>query len=246
VGICAFLLALGVLGFGASAAIAAPPPNDNFANGADLTADFDTAGTNLEATAEAGEPNPDSAAFDFDNDDCGVVFDADCSASVWYDWTAPSAGAFTFHTCNSEIDTVVGVYTGAAVNALTPAGPDAENDDTDCGTTGLGSVVSFNATAGAQFHILVAGFDAEEGNFLLSSGAVPPPATPPAVTPGPTLAPPVIAQQTGKGKKGKGKKKCGKKKGGKKGEGKNNRATASKKKCGKKGGHKGGHGGSNK
>jgi hypothetical protein len=46
--------------------------------------------------------------------------------SIWYQWTAPSTGVFTIHTVGSNFDTLLGVYTGTSVEALTLV---ASNDD---------------------------------------------------------------------------------------------------------------------
>src|SRR5262249_30323743 len=52
--------------------------------------------------------------------------------SVWWNWTASAAGQASFQTSGSGFDTVLGVYTGTSVTALTPK---AENDN----GTGLGT-----------------------------------------------------------------------------------------------------------
>ena len=94
------------------------PANDDFANAQVLTgANGTTSGTNVDATGETGEPaNHAAECCDPDLGD----------ASVWYKWTAPSSGVFAFDTFVTdellggiEDGTVLGVYTGSAVNALT-------------------------------------------------------------------------------------------------------------------------------
>jgi hypothetical protein len=194
------------------AASAAAPANDNFASAVDLgsTANVSMAGTNADSTAEANEPDPDSASFDDLIDNCDPapdpVPDADCASSVWFKWTAPSTATFQFQTCTSDYDTTLGVYTGSTVDALTVAGPDAENDDTACSNNNLASVVSFAATSGIVYHIDVGGFEAQQGTFTLSTAAAPPFVTPPVATPPApqvTVLPPSTSQgqKTGKGKK---------------------------------------------
>jgi hypothetical protein len=140
----------------AAPAMAAPPANDNFANATPLPGPLpqQIAGTNVEATKEIGEPNP-----------AGVPG----GASVWYRWTAPANELVTLDTCTeTTFDTVLAVYTGAAVNALTEA---SGNDDA-CGTSGLQSKTSFSATAGTVYSIAVDGFSGATGTFKLSlSGA---------------------------------------------------------------------------
>ena len=47
--------------------------------------------------------------------------------SVWYEWTAPATGGVTIDTAGSTFNTVTGVYTGSAVNALTRVATTANN-----------------------------------------------------------------------------------------------------------------------
>ena len=82
--------------------------------------------------------------------------------SIWYRWTAPADGEVTFGTCDSPIDTVLAVYTGSSVDALTEV---ASNDDTpECGTAG--SRVTFVATSGTTYHV------ATGSNYLGQVGTV--------------------------------------------------------------------------
>ena len=113
------------------------PANDNFANATALTADLPltVTGTNREATRETGEPVHDGT---------------NGGASVWYRWVAPGAGPVSIDTCASDFDTVLGVYTGSAVNALAKV---ASNNNT-CGDR---SQVAFTATAGTTYWVAVDG-----------------------------------------------------------------------------------------
>ena len=63
-------------------------------------------GTNVDATTESGEPEPE------ENTPGGH--------SVWWSWTAPADGDVTVDTCGSDFDTMLAVYTGSSVEALTP------------------------------------------------------------------------------------------------------------------------------
>jgi hypothetical protein len=134
--------------------VSAAPPNDLFNSAISLEgASGTTSGTNVEATREAGEPRID---------------DYDGGRSVWWRWTAPAAGVMMLSTFESDFDTILGVYTGAAVSSLELV---AENDDPDEGD-GLHSVVTFRAVAGTTYHIVVDGVDdefgAENGSIVLS------------------------------------------------------------------------------
>lgn len=93
------------------------------------------------ATAEPGEPDHGGHA---------------ANASVWFAWTAPSDGRFTFETQAADFDTSLSVYTGkdgGGVGGLTPV---ADNDDAD-GTPGPLSRVRVTATAGTTYLIAVDG-----------------------------------------------------------------------------------------
>src|SRR6185295_7778733 len=100
------------LGLAAGGAIAngvaiAAPPNDNFANAIVLSGDdvVRTGDMNVDATLEAGEPTE--------------IDGAETGASVWYRWTAPATGRARIDTATSDYDTLLAVYTGSAVGALT-------------------------------------------------------------------------------------------------------------------------------
>lgn len=129
-----------------------PPPNDDFADAEVLTGlSAVTTGTNVEATKEPNEPSHGTGS----------------AASVWYSWTAPAAGSVMIETCDSDFDTLLAVYTGGAVGALTPV---ATNDD-DCGTK---SRVIITATLGTTYRIAVDGFGTATGSISLSIFAITP------------------------------------------------------------------------
>jgi hypothetical protein len=157
--LCSAGLVLGCLLLAGPAA-AAPPANDNFASAVAITGSTVT-GNNLEATKQAGEPNHAG--------DPG-------GASVWYSWTAPSTGVFEVTTCGSQFDTLLAVYTGSAVNALTEV---ASNDEAfRCPSQ---SELVLHATSGVNYKIAVDGWSAggstaaDTGNFVLVVSAVTPP-----------------------------------------------------------------------
>jgi len=135
---------------GASAqAFAAPPANDSF-SGATVIAGKQGSlkGTNLEATKEVGEPNH-----------AGLPG----GASVWYRWTAPANGRLFLSTAGSEFDTLLAVYTGAAVDALVEV---ASNDDASASTKT--SALSFVAVGGTTYEIAVDGFTGQTGTIVLT------------------------------------------------------------------------------
>ena len=144
-------------GAGPDAGRGRPPTNDDFADAqviAGLTGSV--SGSTVDGTKEPGEP-----------DQAGNPG----GASVWYVWTAPAEGLFSFDTCGSGFDTLLAVYTGTAVDLL--AGTEAESDDDTCGA---GSQVFFTAVAATQYRIAIDGFNGATGAVVLTWGQVAPPA----------------------------------------------------------------------
>lgn len=129
-------------------AIAGAPANDLFANAQAITGTSATVtGTNASATKEAGEPNH-----------AGYTG----GASVWYTWTAPADSTCEINTFGSNFDTLLAVYTGSAVNALTLI---ASNDE--AGGTSQSRVV-FSATQNTVYRIAVDGYVALTGNITVN------------------------------------------------------------------------------
>ncbi len=126
----------------------AGPFNDLFANrtmlvGTNLVA----TDTNVGASMEPGEP---------------FHWAATGGKSVWWTWQAPNSGPVTFSTGGSAFDTLLAIYTGNSVAALTLV---ANNDD----FPGTGrSQITFSATAGTVYQIAVDGYNAESGSIVLS------------------------------------------------------------------------------
>jgi subtilisin family serine protease len=130
-------------------AAAAGITNDDFADSDVIPGSTVTiTGSNGCATTETGEPDHAGSSP---------------SKSVWYHWTAPADGSTTIDTAGSNFDTLLGVYTGNAVNALTDI---TSNDD----AAGLGtkSRVSFAATSGTVYRIAVDGFDGDMAGITLN------------------------------------------------------------------------------
>ena len=88
------------------------PVNDLFARATRLTGEEGSAtGASVSAAKEFGEPL-------HGNNEGG--------RSIWWSWVAPQDGLFTVDTSGSNFDTLLGLYTGSRVNALTVL---AQNDD---------------------------------------------------------------------------------------------------------------------
>ena len=109
------LAVLGLLQVLAGTALAAPPANDNFANGQSISGDNapnnagssngkGVAGTTIDATLETGES----------------VHGAYNSGSVWFRWTAPNSGIYEWNLRAPSgaytVPSYLKLYTGNAVN----------------------------------------------------------------------------------------------------------------------------------
>ena len=150
------LVPLGLLAWmslGASVGWAAPA-NDSFANAWAIGGLVGTTnGSNVGASAQAGEPN---------------IFGIAAGESVWYAWTAPADGSYNFTTTGSTFDSLLGVYIGASVDALSLVG---EGYDILSFGAPFTSPVSFTATAGTTYYVQVDGYpynSLPDGSILLS------------------------------------------------------------------------------
>lgn len=135
----------------------AQPANNNFTNAWILAGTAAATNGNTSqpsnATKETGEPNH-----------AGLVG----GRSVWFNWTAPVSLPARITTAGSPLNTLLAVYTGEAVNALTLV---AANDN----FAGLGNAsrVDFNAQAGTTYRIAVdgrnfSGNGAASGSYTLT------------------------------------------------------------------------------
>ncbi|MCC6271769.1 MAG: hypothetical protein IT190_10860 [Microbacteriaceae bacterium] len=131
--------------------LANDPANDIFANGIALTG---LAGTNANisttnATKEVGEPNHAGNAG---------------GKSAWWTYQPSVDGVLTLGTTNSNFDTVLAVYTGVSVNALTSI---ASNDDAYDGAPGGFSSLAVPVRANQVYRIAVDGYGGVAGNVFL-------------------------------------------------------------------------------
>lgn len=129
------------------------PPNDDFAGRTILSGtSLNVSASNAGATKEAGEQNHATNPG---------------GRSLWWSWTAPTSGTVTIGTTGVTLDTVLAVYTGTALNALTEV---VANDDFD---GNLFSRVTFPVTQNVTYQIAVDGYNnggtgAAVGNVQLS------------------------------------------------------------------------------
>lgn len=135
-----------------------PAPNDDFADAEALTGTLPISGAGRSddtvggsgATREIGEP--------FIAGDLG-------GASVWYTWTPTQTRSVSLSTEGSDFDTLLGVYTGTSVDALSLV---ASSDDA---RFYAGSRVEFEAQAGTTYNIAVDGNDGAFGAITLTIAA---------------------------------------------------------------------------
>lgn len=126
-----------------------PGPNDAFEDALLITGSsyFNNQFHNNSATGQSGEP-----------EHAGV---ASPLQSLWWSWTAPSAGQVTISTDGSNFDTALAAYYGTSPGSLNTV---ASNDDTN----GLTSSVTFTTVAGREYKIAVDSYGTESGNVEIS------------------------------------------------------------------------------
>jgi len=136
----------------------ARPPNDDFAT---ITDGYDrfkiviygtnmitAVGNNVDATKESySEPNH-----------AGYYG----GKSIWWRWTAPNSTPVTIKTKGSAFNTLLAVYTGTSVNALTPIASSAATDGCSF------SQVTFTPVSGTTYRIAVDGYNGGFGTVKLT------------------------------------------------------------------------------
>jgi hypothetical protein len=158
-----------------------PPANDIFASAIALPAGTTRAVT-FGASTEPGEPTTVDATC---GPSGGVI-----GRTVWYTLTPTSNGIVTLDTIGSDFDTVLAVYTGSAVNALTRL---ACNDD----AVNQQSQVTVPVMAGTPYRVQVGGLNGAAGNLVLNVPTIPGPGgtvlrAPPPPPPDPRKLPPAV------------------------------------------------------
>ncbi len=136
------------------------PANDDFVNAELVTLvnnSVQVNGRSTSATKESGEPNHAPGEIG--------------GPSVWWKVVAPSNGSLTVATAGTKFDTMLGAYTGTAVNALTQL---AANDDIvtpaedPSPTRPRTSAVTIPINAYLTYYFAVDGWDREAGSIILS------------------------------------------------------------------------------
>lgn len=93
---------------------------------------------NRAATREVGEPR---------------IRNNNGGSSVWFRWVAPATRRYHIATASADFNTMVGVFTGSAVNSLTELTSATLGGDSNI--TMSSASVTINATAGTTYHIVV-------------------------------------------------------------------------------------------
>jgi hypothetical protein len=143
------------------------PANDDFAASRLISSGAGwVSGTIEGATRQAGEPDHYTSNPNDADDWLG-------DHTVWYSWKAPDSGPATIDTCLADIDSVLAVYTGSALNTLNRVA-DNNNDHAYCPSESWGSKVTFNATAGTTYRIAVGDAGGlRENTFTLKLSSAP-------------------------------------------------------------------------
>lgn len=135
-----------------------PPVSDNFSNAQDLPVPGSATGVNVNATVEAGEPEPTCAS------------PGARERTAWFKIVAPQTTTITLTTENSDFDTILAVYTGTAFANLQEIACD---DDIMVGV--IQTLVSFNATAGQTYFVQLSGFAGNGAGTFFLQALLPPP-----------------------------------------------------------------------
>jgi Subtilase family/Domain of unknown function DUF11 len=113
------------------------PANDAFESATAVSGNSGSAtGWNHNATAQSGEPSHAGQTG---------------SRSVWWAWTAPGSGTLTLNTQGSAIDTLLGLYQGTSVSALSTVA-----SDDDSGSAGT-SALTIGVVSGQTYFIAIDG-----------------------------------------------------------------------------------------
>lgn len=130
------------------------PPNDDFANAAEIAGlPFDQSVNLLLASTETGEVTPTCA-----------IYYPPVSKTVWYRFVPAVTGALTARVVNTSISTVVTAYTGSSVDGLSEVGCQV-----------FGGSVTFQAQAGTAYYFLVGGLFDQGGPVEFRLEVTPPP-----------------------------------------------------------------------
>jgi subtilisin family serine protease len=130
------------------------PPNDFFGLAAELT------GTSGKVTVDTSRAGRETGEPLHAGNEGG--------RSIWWRWTAPQDGVLTLTTTESKFDTLLALYTGSRLNALTPV---ASNDDAFGAVSW--SKISQAVQAGVTYRIALDGYAGAAGVAVLEYSFAP-------------------------------------------------------------------------
>eukprot|EP00041_Stephanoeca_diplocostata_P008019 m.115179 g.115179 ORF g.115179 m.115179 type:complete len:567 (+) comp17137_c0_seq10:1-1701(+) len=129
----------------------APRPLPEPTLGGDLACDADVTGDTTDANNTLGDAAPD----------------------VWFAFTAPDSGSYTFRTCGSNFDTTIAVYDRTVLSGTVPSASNARatlgpmvTECDDCGECDENEILHAILLPGTYW-IVVDGFNSESGRFRL-------------------------------------------------------------------------------
>ncbi len=132
---------------------AARPANNAFANRLLISGSSGVAtGFSVLATKETSEPsNADNSG----------------GSSVWWKWTAPSAGQLSVNTLGSSFTTLIGLYTAASAGSSVSTLNYAASNNINDGTNGAGGLL-MQVVAGKEYALAVDGINGTSGTINLN------------------------------------------------------------------------------
>jgi len=156
------LVALPILAcLGNDQARAAAPANDDYASSLELLTSVPSTSTNANATLETGESIPDGYST------------TNYQATVWWRWTPSLPGWYEITTADSDINTVLSVWTGPGTDFSTPQTLVHLNNEA---AEGKVSRIQFFADDATVYKIAIAGRTAaDRGAVSLRAFVIPDP-----------------------------------------------------------------------
>eukprot|EP00041_Stephanoeca_diplocostata_P008020 m.115130 g.115130 ORF g.115130 m.115130 type:complete len:170 (+) comp17137_c0_seq4:1097-1606(+) len=128
----------------------APRPLPEPTLGGDLACDADVTGDTTDANNTLGDAAPD----------------------VWFAFTAPDSGSYTFRTCGSNFDTTIAVYDRTVLSGTVPSASNARatlgpmvTECDDCGECDENEILHAILLPGTYW-IVVDGFNSESGRYV--------------------------------------------------------------------------------
>ena len=128
--------------------------NDNFADAVAITSlPYSVSVSTVGSTGEVGEPSHGEGSSDGDTD----------SRSRWWSYTPATNVSINVSFLGSDFDTVLSIYTGPSLDALTE---EYGNDDSDFDSTSL--ITNANLTGGTTYYVVADGYSQQTGQLKFS------------------------------------------------------------------------------